>query len=127
MLRSVFRTGRSLFVWVSRLPPDFPAAPDVMKQAAAANIDDHAKLVQEMVDTVFSYGEPGFQEFRTGDYLTSILAKNGFKITKGVAGIPTAWTATWGDGGAMTAIGSPSRSCGAPRAMAKATIPACRW
>jgi len=38
-----------------------------------------------MVDTVFSYGEPGFQEFRTGEYLTGILAKNGFKITKGVA------------------------------------------
>jgi aminobenzoyl-glutamate utilization protein B len=59
-----------------------------------------------MVDTVFSYGEPGFQEFKTGEYLTGILAKNGFKITKGVAGIPTAWTATWGEGGPLIALGS---------------------
>src|ERR1700761_6630925 len=77
-----------------------------MKQEAMANIDDHAKLVQVMVDTVFSYGEPGFQEFRTGAYLTDILAKNGFKITKGVAGIPTAGTAPWGEGGPLIALGS---------------------
>src|ERR1700753_3164594 len=84
----------------------FAAAVPEMKQEAIASVDDHAKLVQVMVDTVFSYGEPGFQEFRTSAYLTSILAKNGFKITKGVAGIPTAWTATWGEGGPLIALGS---------------------
>src|SRR5258708_18954578 len=81
--------------------PGMAAAPPEMKQEAAADIDAHAKLVQVMVDTVFSYGEPGFQEIRTGEYLTGILAKNGFKITKGVAGIPTAWTANWGEGGPL--------------------------
>src|ERR1700753_1457774 len=84
----------------------FAAAVPEMKQEAIASVDDHAKLVQVMVDTVFSFGEPGFQEFRTSAYLTSILAKNGFKITKGVAGIPTAWTATWGEGGPLIALGS---------------------
>src|SRR4051812_48066741 len=86
--------------------PAFAVAPPDLKQEAIANVDSHTKMVQVMVDTVFSFGEPGFQEFRTSDYLTSILAKNGFKITKGVAGIPTAWTATWGDGGPLIAIGS---------------------
>jgi aminobenzoyl-glutamate utilization protein B len=55
---------------------------------------------------VFSFGEPGFQEFRTSEYLTGILEKNGFKIQHGVAGIPTAWTATWGSGGPLIALGS---------------------
>ena len=86
--------------------PSGALAPPDYRQEAIANVDSHAKMAQVMVDTVFSFGEPGFQEFRTGDYLTSILAKNGFKITKGVAGIPTAWTATWGDGGPLIAIGS---------------------
>src|SRR5690349_18758815 len=86
--------------------PSAAVAPQDYKQEAIANIDSHAKMVQVMVDTVFAYGEPGFQEFRTGEYLTSILAKNGFKITKGVAGIPTAWTATWGEGGPLIALGS---------------------
>jgi len=106
MLRSVLRASLSLLLCGSMLTPALAVAPDAMKQEAAANIDGHAKLVQEMVDTVFSYGEPGFQEFRTGDYLTGILAKNGFKITRGVAGIPSFWTATWGDGGPLIALGS---------------------
>jgi len=90
---------------LSPLPALALATPE-MKQAAMANVDSNAKLVQVMVDTVFSYGEPGFQEFKTSKYLTDILAKNGFKITMGVAGIPTAWTATWGEGGPLIALGS---------------------
>ena len=86
--------------------PSAALAPQDYKQEAIANVDSHTKMIQVMVDTVFSYGEPGFQEFRTGAYLTDILAKNGFKITKGVAGIPTAWTATWGEGGPLIALGS---------------------
>ncbi len=86
--------------------PALAEAPADMKQEAAANVDAHAKLVQEMVDTVFSYAEPGFQEYRTQDYITGILAKNGFKVTKGFSGIPTAWTATWGEGGPLIALGA---------------------
>jgi aminobenzoyl-glutamate utilization protein B len=81
-------------------------AKPALKQAAAAGVDERAKLVQEMVDSVFSFAEPGFQEVRTSAYLTGILEKNGFTITRGVAGIPTAWTATWGEGGPLIALGS---------------------
>lgn len=77
-----------------------------IKAEAAANIDAHAKLAQEMVDSVFSFAEPGFQEVRTSAYLTKILEDNGFKVTRGVAGMPTAWTATWGEGGPLIALGS---------------------
>lgn len=86
--------------------PAFAEADTALKSEAAASIDGKAKLVQEMVDSVFSFAEPGFQEFKTQEYLTAILAKNGFKITKGVAGIPSAWTATWGEGGPLIALGS---------------------
>jgi aminobenzoyl-glutamate utilization protein B len=81
-------------------------APAEMKAAAVAGVDARSKMVQQMIDQVFSYAEPGFQEFRTSEYLTGILEKNGFKITRGVAGIPTAWTATWGEGGPLIALGS---------------------
>jgi aminobenzoyl-glutamate utilization protein B len=86
--------------------PVFAAAPPEMKQEAATLVDQSAKQVQVMIDQVFSFGEPGYQEIRTSAYLTGILEKNGFKITHGVAGIPTAWTATWGDGGPLIAMGS---------------------
>ncbi|MFN3513075.1 MAG: amidohydrolase [Phenylobacterium sp.] len=77
-----------------------------MRQAAIAGVEGRAKLAQEMVDSVFSFAEPGFQEVRTSEYLTGILERNGFKIERGVAGIPTAWTATWGSGGPLIALGS---------------------
>jgi len=92
-----------------------PAAPfvappvnttEAMRTAAIAGVDARTKMAQEMVDQVFSYAEPGFQEFRTSEFLTGILEKNGFKIERGVAGIPTAWTATWGTGGPLIALGS---------------------
>lgn len=86
--------------------PATAEAPAELKQEAIKGVDDRAKLVQEMVDSVFSFAEPGFQEFKTQEYLTAILAKNGFKITKGVAGIPSAWTATWGTEGPLIALGS---------------------
>ncbi len=69
-----------------------------MKADLAGQIDGMKKQAQVMVDTVFSYGELGFQEFETSKYLTGILEKEGFKIERGVAGIPTAFLATWGSG-----------------------------
>ncbi|MCC7124097.1 MAG: peptidase dimerization domain-containing protein [Acidobacteria bacterium] len=63
-------------------------------------------LGQEMVDTVFSFGELGFQEYETQKYLTGILEQNGFTVEKGVAGIPTAWVAKWGSGHPIIALGS---------------------
>ncbi|KQU56103.1 amidohydrolase [Sphingomonas sp. Leaf339] len=86
--------------------PSPTGASAAMKQQAVADVEAHAKLIQQMVDSLFSYAEPGFQEFQTMEYLTGILKKEGFTITKGVAGIPTAWTATWGTGGPLVALGS---------------------
>jgi len=77
-----------------------------LKQELANGVEARTKLVQEMVDSIFSFAEPGFQEFRTSEYITEILATNGFEIETGVSGIPTAWTATWGEGKPVIALGS---------------------
>lgn len=79
---------------------------DALKTELTTEIDKQQKMTQEMVDMVFSFGELGFQEYETSKYLTDILKKNGFKIEMGIAGIPTAWTATWGSGKPFIAIGS---------------------
>jgi aminobenzoyl-glutamate utilization protein B len=72
--------------------------PDVLKQAAREMVDGRVKLVQQVVDTLFSYSELGYQEFKSSAYLTELLEKNGFKVTRGVAGMPTAFVAEWGSG-----------------------------
>jgi len=65
-----------------------------------------SKQAQVMVDMVFSFAELGFQEVETSKYLTGVLEKEGFKIERGIAGIPTAWIATYGSGKPVIALGS---------------------
>jgi aminobenzoyl-glutamate utilization protein B len=71
---------------------------DDLKREAVVEVDKLQKLTQEMVDSIFSFAELGFHEYETSKYVTGILEKNGFKIERGVAGIPTAWAASYGSG-----------------------------
>jgi aminobenzoyl-glutamate utilization protein B len=79
---------------------------DRLKTEIAKAIDSRAKMAQEMVDQVFSFGELGMQETETSRYLSGILEKNGFTVQRGVAGIPTAWVAKWGSGSPVISLGS---------------------
>jgi aminobenzoyl-glutamate utilization protein B len=77
-----------------------------LKETVSADVLSMYDLGQQMVDTVFSFGELGFQEFETQRYLTGILKQNGFTIETGIAGIPTAWVARYGSGRPVIALGS---------------------
>ena len=77
-----------------------------MKDEAVKSVESQAKLIQEMVDMIYSFGELGFQEFETSKYLVQILKDNGFSVTEGISGIPTAWKAEWGKGKPVIALGS---------------------
>jgi aminobenzoyl-glutamate utilization protein B len=85
--------------------PDSPKLGEYKKDAARG-VDEMAKLAQEMVDSVFSFGELGMQEVETSRYLTAQLEKYGFTVQRGFAGIPTAWIAKWGSGKPVIALGS---------------------
>lgn len=74
-----------------------PALED-LKREAAEKVDGRRVFTQQMVDSIFSFAELGFQEFDTAGYVTGILEREGFKVTRGVAGIPTAFVAAWGSG-----------------------------
>ncbi len=79
---------------------------DALKKEAVADVESRAQFSQQMIDQIFSYGELGFQEFETNRYLIDILKKNGFAVEEGIAGIPTAFMATWGSGKPIIALGS---------------------
>jgi aminobenzoyl-glutamate utilization protein B len=87
----------------NKVAPDKEAS---IKADLAGQIDGMKKQAQVMVDSVFSFGELGMQEFETSKYLTAQLEKEGFKIERGVAGIPTAWVASWGSGKPVISLGS---------------------
>src|SRR3990170_3104689 len=83
-----------------------PDKEDELKDAASAQVGEMAKLTQVMVDKIFSFGELGFQEVETSRYLVGLLREHGFTVEEGIAGIPTAWMASWGSGKPVITFGS---------------------
>lgn len=77
-----------------------------LKAEAVAAVDARKDQAQQINDKLFSFSELGFQEEETFTYLTSLLEKEGFTVQRGIAGMPTAWIATWGSGKPVIAIGS---------------------
>jgi len=98
--------------------PTIPADPRLarLKEEALQMVEGRAKQVQEIVDMLFSFQELGFQEFESQKYITTLLEKEGFKVEKGVAGIPTAWTAKWSQGSGKPEISLGSDVDGIPQA-----------
>jgi aminobenzoyl-glutamate utilization protein B len=90
-----------------------------LKAEAEQMIRDQAKLAQEIVDHLFSFGELGMQEFETQRYLTGLLEEEGFDIELGVAGMPSAWTATWSNGSGEPVIALGSDVDGIPQSNQK--------
>jgi aminobenzoyl-glutamate utilization protein B len=77
-----------------------------LKQEAAADVESMREFTQQMVDSVFSFAELGFQEIETHRYIVAVLKRHGFTVQEGIAGIPTAFMATWGSGKPVLALGS---------------------
>ena len=67
-------------------------------------LDSKSNQYGTIAQTIWSYAELGYQEEQSSALLKETLAKEGFTIEKGVAGIPTAFIATYGSGGPTIAI-----------------------
>ena len=77
-----------------------------LREEVLEGVDSRRRFIQRMIDSQFSFGELGFQEFETQRYLTGILEREGFEIELGTAGMPSAWLARWGSGRPVIALGS---------------------
>ena len=106
------RPAALALVWVLLIQPvaagaqTAPAELDEWKTRLVSYIESRRDFTADVVDQIFSYGELGFQEFETSRYLVDILRENGFSVEEGVAGIPTAWVATWGEGEPKISLGT---------------------
>src|SRR5262249_40254669 len=69
-------------------------------QKAALNeaIAARAAASWEIAQKIWGWAEPGYQEKRSAALLAQTLEAAGFKVERGVANIPTAFTATIGSG-----------------------------
>jgi aminobenzoyl-glutamate utilization protein B len=68
------------------------------KEEAWKWIDEHREEFIEVSDKVWEYAELGFVEHKSAKLHVETLRKHGFDVKQGVAGMPTAFIATWGEG-----------------------------
>ncbi|HWQ50248.1 MAG TPA: amidohydrolase [Terriglobales bacterium] len=70
-----------------------------MKQFIYDWIDKNGAPFDEAADFLWQNPELGMEEKKSSAKLMALLEKYGFAVEKGVAGMPTAFVATWGKGG----------------------------
>jgi aminobenzoyl-glutamate utilization protein B len=69
-----------------------------MKNTAFEWIDQNSKRIIEISDSIWGFAEVGLQEVKSSKLQAEELEKYGFDIDMGVAGMPTAFVASWGEG-----------------------------
>jgi aminobenzoyl-glutamate utilization protein B len=67
-------------------------------------IESNKQEFYEIADFIWENPELGLEEYKACEKLTSVLSKNGFIVTKDLAGMPTAFIATYGTKGPVVGI-----------------------
>ena len=68
------------------------------KAAVFEAIDDIHERMLKVNNAIWTYSEPGLEEHRSSQELQDWLSESGFSIEAGVAGMPTAFVASFGSG-----------------------------
>jgi aminobenzoyl-glutamate utilization protein B len=68
------------------------------KKEIIGSIERQKDRLIEISDKIWEAAETSLQEFKSSKYLSDYAEENGFTVERGVADIPTAFTATYGSG-----------------------------
>jgi aminobenzoyl-glutamate utilization protein B len=74
------------------------------KQTAAATIDRHRDEFTALSNEVWRYAETALKETRSSKALADFAERSGFRVTRGVANMPTAFVAEFGSGSPVIGI-----------------------
>ena len=69
-----------------------------------ANLDAKKEAYSSIAQQIWGFAEMGYQEEKSAALLQQTLSNEGFKVTKGVVGIPTAFIAEYGEGLPIIAV-----------------------
>ena len=73
-------------------------AADINKKAIIASVEKHQQELINLSDSVWAYAEIAMKETRSSKILADYAEKQGFKVTRNAANIPTAFVAEYGSG-----------------------------
>ena len=82
----------------------FIASIDASQNSVNQSIKKHQSTFENVAMDIWDLAEVGYQEYKSSEILINVLKKNGFKITTGVADIPTAFIAEYSNGGPIIGI-----------------------
>jgi len=85
-------------------PPAASKADVRKKQAVAASIDARRRDLASLADQVWAFAETALRETRSAALLADYAEKQGFRVERGVAGMPTAFVASYGQGRPVIAV-----------------------
>jgi aminobenzoyl-glutamate utilization protein B len=75
-----------------------PAAQGDPKTTSLAWLDSNVPLLNRVNRNIWSWAETGLEEVKSSKELQDVLRANGFAVEAGVAGMPTAFVASYGTG-----------------------------
>jgi len=75
-----------------------PAELTPLKKEAFSWLDTNMAELAKINEKIWSYAEVAMEEYESAELLASYLEKKGFKVTRGVASMPTAFVAVYGSG-----------------------------
>ena len=68
------------------------------KQAAIAAVEEKRAVITDVADSIWRCAELSLQEERSAAKYCEVLEREGFAVEKGICGIPTAFSASFGSG-----------------------------
>jgi aminobenzoyl-glutamate utilization protein B len=74
------------------------AVPEPQRATLLRNVDTRAPALASTAKAIWDYSEVGYQEVKSSALLQQELKRGGFTVTAGVAGIPTAFVASFKNG-----------------------------
>lgn len=77
---------------------------DMIKEESAKNIQAEFTKYKDIALNIWGFAEVGYKEVKSSALLQQTLTSGGFSVEAGVAGIPTAFVATYGSGSPVIAI-----------------------
>src|SRR6478609_8850258 len=70
-----------------------------LQQRASDIVEEIRPQLSDFHHDIWSYSESAWREYRSVRRYVAVLREEGFEVEEGSGGMPTAFHATWGDGG----------------------------
>lgn len=74
------------------------------KKAVIASVERHEAELIRISDEIWALAETAFEETKSSEILASYAESQGFTVERGVAGMPTAFVATYGSGSPVISV-----------------------